>query len=62
MSTLDPNKMIQISVDGLSTNWKFMESLRRNRLENEQSQLIEIASCGLHIVHRPYKTGAESTN
>ena len=39
-----------------------MESLRRNRLENEQSQLIEIASCGLHIVHRPYKTGAESTD
>ena len=62
MSTLDPNKMIQISVDGLSTNWKLMESLKRNRLENEQSQLIEIASCGLHIVHRPYKTGAESTD
>ena len=62
MSTLDPNKMIQISVDGLSTNWKFMESLKRNRLENEQSQLIEIASCGLYIVHRPYKTGAESTD
>ena len=32
------------------------------RLENEQSQLIEIGSCGLHIIHRAYKTGAESTD
>ena len=54
MSTLDPNKMIQVSLDGLSTN--------SCRLENEQSQLIEIGSCGLHIIHRAYKTGTESTD
>ena len=62
MSTLDPNKMIQVSMDGRSTNWKFIESQRRYRLENEKSQLIEIGSCGLHFIHGAYKTGAESTN
>ena len=62
MSTLDSNKMIQVSMDGPSTNWKFTESLRSNRFENEKSQLIEIDSCGLHIFHGAYKTGAESTD
>ena len=62
MSTLDPNKMIQVSTDGPSTNWKFIESLRRYRLENEKSQMTEIGSCGLHFIHGAYKTSAESTN
>ena len=51
VSTLDPNKMIQVSMDGSSTNWKFIEYLKIYRLQNEQSQLIEIESCGLHIIH-----------
>ena len=62
MSTLDPNKMVQVSMYRLSTNWKFTEPLKRYRLENEQSQLTEICSCGLHIIHRAYETGAESTD
>ena len=61
MRTLDPNKMIQVSMDGPNTNWKFIESLKRYRLMNERSQLIKIGSCGLYIVHGAYKTGAEST-
>ena len=61
MRTLDPNNMIQVSMDGPSTNWKFIESLKRYRLANERSQLIKIGSCGLYIIHGAYKTGAEST-
>ena len=61
MSNVGPNKMIHVSMDGPSPNWKFIESLKRYRLENEQSQVIELGSGGLHIIHGAYKTGAEST-
>ena len=54
--------MIQVSVDGLNTNQKFIKCLKRCRLENEHHQLIDIDSCGLHIVHRAFKTGTENTN
>lgn len=49
-------------MDGPNTNWKFIESLKRYPLENEQRQLIDIGSCGLHIIHRAFKTGSESNN
>ena len=35
--------------------------IRGERSENEQHQLIDIGSCGLHTIHNAFKTGAEST-
>lgn len=59
---LNLNKMMLTSVDGPNANWKFSKSLKRYRLDNEQHQLIDIGLCGLHIIHRAFKTGAESSN
>ena len=43
-------------MDGRSANQNFIASLKRYRLKNEQSQLIEIFYYGA------YKTGAMSTD
>ena len=59
---LDTNKMFQVSMDGPIVNLKFLEKLQKDRLENEQHELINIGSCGLHTIHGAFKTGAESTS
>ena len=60
---LDTNKMFQISMDWL-TNFQpqIFEKLQKDRLENEQHELINIGSCGLHTIHSAFKTWAESTS
>ena len=42
---------------GLNAKWKFIESLKKYRFENE----LILVSCSLYIIHRASKTGAEST-
>ena len=48
---LDLSKIIQISMDGPSVNWCFYDKVVKNREEMELHQLINIGSCGLHIIH-----------
>ena len=54
-------RMIQISMDGLSINWKFFNLLQKDRVKKEQHNLIDIGSCSLHIIPSAFKTGAESS-
>ena len=54
--------MLQVSVDGPIVNLNFLEKLQKDRLENQQHELINIGSCGLHAIHGAFKTGAESTS
>ena len=56
---LNLSRMLQISMDGPSTNWKFFNELSKYRCDCE---LIDIGSCGIHIMHGAFKTGAESTS
>ena len=61
MKQLDVNKLLQISVDGPSVNQKFLEWLWKERKGDEQYQVINIGSCGLHTILGAFKTGAENT-
>ena len=58
MKQLDVNKLLQISVDGLSVSHKFLEEVSKERKGDEQHQLINIG--GLHAIHDDFKTGAEN--
>ena len=60
---LNPVGLIQLSMDGPHTNWKLFEELTedRNISDPELPQLINTGSCGLHIVHGVFKTGAVAT-
>ena len=59
---LKPSHMYQLLMDGPSVNWKFLSEIQKNRNENKQHELIDIGSCGLHIIHGAFKTGAEKTD
>ena len=59
---IDLSKIIQVSMDGPSVNWKFYDELVKQRQEMELHQLINIGSCGLHIIHGAFKTGVEKTD
>ena len=53
---LSDKNILQVSMDGPSVNWKFLESLRESRDEMDR-QLIDIGSCGLHVLHGALQTG-----
>ena len=59
---LNPNKLIQIGMDGPNVNLKLLKMIQTERSENEQHQLTDIGSCGLHTIHNSCKTGAQSTD
>ena len=45
-------------MDGRSVNHKFPEEVSKEKKADKQHQLVNIASCGLHIIHGAFKTGA----
>ena len=56
------SKMIQVSIDGPIVNWKFLKELVSYRCECQLSQLINIGSCGHHVINGAFHTGAEATS
>ena len=58
---LIPTRLIQISMDGPNVNWKFLELLAESRVEAEIPSLINIDSCGIHVMHGAFKTGTKAS-
>ncbi|XP_063230592.1 uncharacterized protein LOC134535429 [Bacillus rossius redtenbacheri] len=57
-------KIIQVSMDGPSVNWKLSKDLvteLREEIGREGFDLINIGSCGLHVVHGGFKEGIKVT-
>ena len=56
--------MIQISLDGLNVNWKMAEIANKHCKEQDldTSLLLEMGSCGLHVLHGVYKTAQSVTS
>ena len=59
---LDLSKIIQISMDGPNVNWCFFDEIVKWRNEMEMNPLINLGSCGLHILHGAFKSGIEATD
>lgn len=53
---LDQTKLLQIGMAGPNVNLEFLELIQEDQNENEQHQLIDIGSCGLHKIHNAFKT------
>ena len=60
LTTLNPMGLIQLFVDGPSTNWKLLDELSEDRV-NSDPELINVGSCELHINHGAFKRGAIAT-
>ena len=60
--TINLNKLIQVSMDGPTVNWSFYDKLMTEiGVSTSDKHLIDIGSCGLHIVHNAFQTGFEAT-
>ena len=62
LSTIDLGKMIQITMDGANVNWDLLKILSKYREENELPELVNIGSCGLHVMHGSLRTGMMETD
>ena len=58
---LNPRNLIQISMDGPSVNWKFHRSMQSQMETNYGKSLLDVGSCGLHILHGAFQTGVEKS-
>ena len=60
--SLTLEKIIQLGMDGPNVNWK-MSSMFQDELNGlpKAVRLIEIGSCGLHVVHGAFKAGFEKS-
>ena len=55
-------KMVQISMDGPSVNWKLYDSIVEERNQNgNYPAVIDIGSGTLHIVHGTFRSGVQKT-
>ena len=59
---LDMKKMVIVSMDGPSVNWKLYDSIMEERNQNDDyPALIDIGSCSHHAVHRTFRSGVQKT-
>ena len=59
---LDQSKVWQVGIDGPNVNLSFERELRALRKEMNLPSLILLGTCGLHIVHGAFQTGAKETD
>lgn len=61
ISELDKKKLLQVSLDGPNVNLKFLRDLRECLINDGSCNLLDIGSCGLHVVHGAFRTGHGAT-
>ena len=59
---LNLTNMLHVSMDGPNVNWKFHDLLVAAREESGLPGILNVGSCGLHVVHGAFKTGAKATD
>ena len=62
MNGLDKEKLLQVSVDSPNVNTKFLLDLNEERWDQELSQFVSIANCGIHTVHNAFKNGKNASH
>ena len=61
LKDLRESSMLQVSMDDPSCYWALYDKLGKHPEREELPSLINIGSCGLHIVHRALKTCVTAT-
>jgi hypothetical protein len=55
--------VFQLSMDGPNVNWSFYDILQKDiaRETNRDCSMLNLGSCGLHILHNAFKSGVTAT-
>lgn len=59
LSEVPLSKILQVSMDGPAVNWKFIDLL--TSLEDQEVNLLEMGSCGLHVLNGAFQTGHKAS-
>ena len=59
---LSQEKLVQLSIDGQSTNWFVLDKLSLQHEGYELPPLENVGSCGLHMLHGAFKTAFQATD
>ncbi|KAJ8333481.1 hypothetical protein SKAU_G00414890 [Synaphobranchus kaupii] len=62
LSEMGVKNLIQLSMDGPHVNWKAFDLTQKEMQKQVDKSLLNIGSCGLHIVHNAFRDGCKSTN
>lgn len=62
VSGLDWKKMVQLSMDGANVNFKLLKMLPAEMTETTGKQMLDIGSCGLHVLNVAFKTGFKNSD
>ena len=54
---LNLSKALQVSMDGPNVNWAFYNQLQKKIKLDHNTQMLNVGSCGLHIIHGAFKHG-----
>ncbi|KAJ8967881.1 hypothetical protein NQ314_002598 [Rhamnusium bicolor] len=57
---LQPNRILQISMDGPNVNWKILKLFKESQIITTKKNIV-IGSCGLHIIHGAFQTGHKAS-
>ena len=61
ISKVDESKFMQVSFDGPNANLAFLKKYISLREKKELDPLIDLGTCGLHLVHASIKTGTKTS-
>lgn len=63
LGEISTNKILQISMDGPYVNWKSIRLFNSNlRCTPGSPKLLQLGSCGLHVVNGGFKTVIKKTD
>ena len=59
ISEVDESQVMQVSFDGPNVNLTFFKKYASMEEEKELDPLMDVGTCGLHVVHNSMKAGAK---
>jgi hypothetical protein len=62
VTSLGYSKLLQLSMDGPNVNLKLEKMLKEDIAKQTPKKMIEIGTCGLHILHNAFKAGSTATH
>ena len=61
-SELGYSGLLQLSMDGPNVNWRVFEMVQASVQTQTSKELLNVGSCGLHVLHNSFRDGAGATN
>lgn len=55
------SNLLQLSMDGPNVNWKFHRIITEEVERENHKTLLNIGSCGLHVIHNAFRNGHDAS-